>query len=209
MKSSNEAMADEIRHNRSAFLGTHDINPDDTTLVRLEYTGADYRRYQTIGDDAKGDGIVRPSSVVADALVVTNPGHALLLPLADCIGAVLHDPARDILMVSHLGRHNLEQHGGTASVGYLAKYLKVDPTNLTVWLSPAAGQTNYPLYAFDNRSLHDVAVEQLVAAGVLRANITVSSIDSSIDQNYYSHSQFLKGKRPTDGRFAIVAVLRD
>lgn len=192
---------------RTAFLQQHGIAPSDATLVQLTYDGNDFCRYYAVTNDDKGDGITRAASRDADALVVTQPGHALLLPLADCIGAVIHDPTQNILMLSHLGRHNLEQFGGTKSIEFLVEKYASNPKDLTVWLSPAAGQQSYPLYAFDNRSLHDVATEQLLAAGVLAKNITTSPIDSATDPNYFSHSQFLKDNRENDGRFAVVAML--
>lgn len=193
---------------RTAFLAKHDIRPDDTTLVHLVYEGADYLRYQTLDDDARGDGITQPASFIADGMVVTKPGHALFLPLADCVGAVIHDPVKNLLMLTHLGRHNLEQHGGNKSVEYLIHEFDSDPKQLIVWLSPAAGKVKYPLFAFDNRSLHDVTIEQLVAAGISPDNITASPIDTTSDENYFSHSEFLQGHRKTDGRFAVVCVMR-
>ncbi len=193
---------------RRTFLRRHDIDETATTLVQTTYGGDDYCRYFTSDDSQKGDGIIRGTSVNADGLVVTNPGHALFLPLADCIGVVIHDPTQNILMLSHLGRHNLEQSGGMHSIEYMVRVHGSDPTKLTIWLSPAAGQMFYPLHAFGNRSLHDVATEQLIDAGVLAQNITVSPIDSAANPAYYSHSQFLQGNRSTDGRHAVVAVLR-
>lgn len=193
---------------RSAFLRSNGIDAQDTTLVEVVYESSDFCRYQTLTDSDKGDGITRYPTIAADALVVTKPDHALFLPLADCVGAVIHDPTRDILMLSHLGRHNLEQYGGANCIRYLIKEHGSNPKDLTVWLSPAAGKDSYPLYSFDNRSLHDVSIEQLSEAGVSRKNIAVSPIDSAADTNYFSHSQFLKGKREADGRFAVVALVR-
>jgi copper oxidase (laccase) domain-containing protein len=192
---------------RHAFLQKNSIDPDKTTLVNLVYEGDNYTRYSTINDSLKGDGITRDSSIIADALVVTKPNHALLLPLADCIGAVVHDPIQSILMLSHLGRHNLEQYGGTRCIEYLVEKHSCDPKNLTIWLSPAAGADNYPLFSFNNRSMHDVAAEQFIAAGVASQNITTSPIDTTFDHQYFSHSQFLVGNRDTDGRHAVVAMM--
>ena len=192
---------------RTAFLQENNVDPADTTLVNLTYETDDFCRYETVTDEQKGDGITRSASIEADAAVVTRPGHALLLPLADCIGAVIHDPTTTILMLSHFGRHNLDQSGGTVCINYLVDKHGIDPKNLTVWLLPAAGKDYYPLYAFDNRSLHDVAIEQLIAAGIQPQNITASPVDSAADANYFSHSQFLKGNRETDGRFAIIAMM--
>lgn len=193
---------------RQAFLKQHDIAANDTTLVQVTYETDDFCRYVTLTNDDRGDGITRPPTYAADALVVTQPGHALFLPLADCIGAVIYDETQHILMLSHLGRHNLDQQGGTKCIDYLVEKHGSDPKNLTVWLSPAAGKRSYPLYAFDNRSLHEVAAEQLVVAGITKQNITVSLVDSAADNHYFSHSQFIKGNRDSDGRHAVVAVLR-
>lgn len=197
-----------IRQHRIAFLEKNNINPADTTLHTLTYEGDDYCRYITLGDDAKGDGIVRDATINADAVVVTNTNHALMLPLADCVGAVIHDPTKKILMLAHLGRHSLEQHGGTRCIKYLVDNHGVNPSNLTVWLSPAAGKDSYPLHAFDERGMREVAIEQLMNGGVAPENIDASLIDTTLDPTYYSHSEFLQGRRDEDGRFAIVAVMR-
>lgn len=193
---------------RTVFLEKHGIKPEDTTLVHLVYEGNDYTRFVTADDNLKGDGIVRPPSIVADGVATTEKNAALLLPLADCIGVVLHDSEREVLMLSHLGRHNLEQQGSTKSVEYMIEQFGCDPKNITVWLSPAAGKEHYPLYSFDGRGMHEVAIEQLLAAGILPENITASDIDVTINENYFSHSEFLKGNRKTDGRFAVVAIIR-
>lgn len=203
----NDSDESVARATRIKFLQKNQINPADTTLLRLIYGGDDYLRYGQLSDEDKGDGIVRDSVINNDALVVTKPGHAIMLCLADCIGAVLYNESADILMVSHLGRHSLEQFGGTKSVEYLTEKYNVDPKNLKVWLSPAAGEQNYPMRAFDSRGLHEVAVEQLTKAGVPVENIDVSPVDTTMDENYFSHSQFLKGNQETDGRFAIVAIM--
>jgi copper oxidase (laccase) domain-containing protein len=208
MKSTDKSYA-SVLPARQKFLETHDIKPEDTTLLQLVYETEDFCRYITLTDDNRGDGITRQATIVSDALVTTRPSHALFLPLADCIGAVLYDPDTSVLMVSHLGRHNVEQGGGSKSVQYLVKNHDVNPKNLKVWLSPAAGKDNYPLHAFDNRGLHEVATEQLITAGIVPGNIDTSPIDTTTDTTYFSHSEFLKGHRDTDGRFGVVAVMRD
>jgi copper oxidase (laccase) domain-containing protein len=192
---------------RARFLQNNGIDPSDTTLVRVKFEGNNYKRYLIANDSLKGDGIVRESTTECDAIVTTDFKHALFLPLADCIGTVIYDEDKHLLMVSHLGRHSLEQFGGTTSINYLIEKFSVDPKNLKIWLSPSAGKESYPLFTFSNRSLHQVAFEQLTNAGVLPKNIEVSLIDSAKSDEYFSHSQFLKGNQATDGRFAIVAYM--
>ncbi len=195
--------------NRTNFLQKNGLSPENTTLHTLSYGGDDYCRYLELTDELKGDGILRDSTVDADAVVVTKPEHAVLLPLGDCVGAVIHDTYQNIVMVSHLGRQNLEQHGGTKCVKHLVDKYGVNPNNLTAWLSPAAGKDNYPMEAFDGRGLQDVAMEQLLNAGIPPTSISITKDDTTTDVNYFSHSEFLKGHRPEDGRFCIVAIMHE
>lgn len=198
--------SETARQNRCSFAEKSDINPADTTLHTLGYDTTDFCRYTKLEIADKGDGMLRESTINADAVVVTQPGHAVLLPLADCVGAVIHDIAQNILMVSHLGRHSLEQHGGSKSIKHLVETYGSNPISLKVWLSPAAGRGNYPLEAFEGRSLQEVAMNQIMNMGISPDNIQLSPIDTTLDPTYYSHSEFLKGHRDTDGRFCILAM---
>jgi len=192
---------------RTKFLQKNGIDPAKTTLVGIEYDTKNYKNYKMISDNEKGDGIITESAIIADALVVNKTNHALFLPLADCIGAVLYIKSKNILMLSHLGRHSLEQFGGTESVNYLINNFNIEPVDIAIWLSPSAGKDNYPLTTFNNRSLQDVAIEQFVSTGIPIDNITKSNTDTTTNDKYYSHSQYLKGKRNSDGRFAIIATI--
>jgi hypothetical protein len=194
--------------NRQAFLERLGMNPGRTVLVALRYEGDDYCRYHTIGETMAGDGIVTPPSMVSDALFTTTPDLALFLPIADCIGAVLYDPVRHVLGLSHLGRHNLIGQGGAKSVRYMVEQFGSDPAAIVVFMSAAAGRAQYPLYDFDGRSLHDVAAEQLFSAGVSARHLTVDPADTTSEATLFSHSAFLKGQRMLDGRQAIVATMR-
>ena len=197
--------------NRIAFFETLDLDPAQATLVQVTYDGVtNFTRYETIDETYQSEGILAPySDLVADGLVVVRPGHTLFLPLADCIGAIIYDTENQILMMSHLGRHSLEVDGATKSIQYIQDQFGAEPANLQVWLSPAVGAASYPLHDFDGRSLHAVATEQLVRAGVELSRIEVSSVDTASDDQYFSHSQFAAGRRETDGRFGIIAMMRE
>ncbi len=201
----------ETFQNRLAFLRQTDIEATQATLVQVSYEDTtDFARYVVVDDSHQGEGMLSPvSSVHADALIAARPDQALFLPLADCIGAILYDPVNRILMVSHLGRHSIEDDGGQQSVAYLVDAFDCNPADVQVWLSPAAGGDNYPLRSFDGRSLHDVATSQLISAGVKREHIEVSPVDTTEHDQYYSHSAYLAGRQATDGRFAIIAMMRE
>lgn len=197
-------------YNRIEFLQANDIEPTHTTLLQVTYDTTDFCRYHVIDDDRQGEGIHEPvSTLQADALVVTRPDHAIFLPLADCVGAIIYDPKNHIMMVSHLGRHSIEQGGATKSIEYLVENFDSVPSDLLIWLSPAAGGENYPLHAFVNRSMHQVVTGEFLKLGVPFDRIEVSDIDTTESDDYFSHSEFKAGYRDFDGRFAIVAMMRD
>jgi polyphenol oxidase len=199
---------DEVVKSRRRFLRDIGIDTAHATLVAVTYDTDNFAKYRIVSHHDEGVGMEDAELIqYADALVVTQSNHALFLPLADCVGAILYDPTRRVLMVSHLGRHSVEVNGGAKSVEYLKETQHVDPSNLLVWLSPAVGSATYPLNAFDGRSLHEVIVEQLTKAGVLKDTIEVSRVDTAANDEYFSHSEYLKGNRDISGRFAIVAMM--
>lgn len=200
---------DEVQANRLAFLGQMGIEPVQATLLQVTFEDeTNFTRYKIIEDEHAGEGMLEAvSSLKADALIATRPEQAIFLPLADCVGTVIYDQTNQILMVSHLGRHSVEQAGGRKNIEYLASEFDSDPRDLLVWLSPAAGKENYPLHAFNGQGLHEVIIRQMQEAGVSRNNIEASHIDTTESDDYFSHSEFVAGNQPDDGRFAIVAMM--
>lgn len=200
---------DEVRHkNKAIFLNRHGVQIEQSVLVALTYEGQDFKRFYSISSEQAGDGMVRESSIVSDALFTNAKNVALFLPIADCIAAVLYDPIRQVVGLAHLGRHNLLQQGGAAVVEYMQSDYGSAPSEVQVWLSPAAGRENYPLHDFDNRSLHEVALEQLTSAGILSSNVQIDLRDTTKDTGLFSHSEYLRGNRSLDGRQAVVAMMR-
>lgn len=194
--------------NRQHFLAKLDISPDSAILVHLVYEGDDYCRYYTVSTVDGGEGIVRPPTLVSDALFTEDSNVALLLPIADCVGAVLYDPIQNVLGVAHLGRHNLVQRGGVRMIEYMEQMFGSRPADVSVQLSPAAGKLAYPMYDFNDRGLHDVSLEQLLSAGITENHITIDGRDTTTDPTLFSHSQFLKGEQEVDGRHAVLAMLK-
>ena len=199
--------SENVLANRSGFLASHSISPEQTVLVHLVYKGDNYCRYDEVNSSDGGDGITHSPTRVNDALFTRESGVALFLPLADCVGVVLVDEKQHVLGVSHMGRHNLEQSGARRSVEYMQSQFGSNAADITIYMSPAASKKNYPLFAFANRSMHEVAYEQFVEAGILPQKIQTATEDTTTDPKYFSHSEYLKGHRETDGRHALVAQL--
>ncbi|HYG83539.1 MAG TPA: laccase domain-containing protein [Verrucomicrobiae bacterium] len=200
---------EDLAKNRQRFLELVGISPEHTTQIIVTFDSDHYRRYRTADASEKGHGIHKTHGQPSDALAVTEPNHALLLPLADCVGAILYDPKQQVLMVSHLGRHSTEERGAKANITFLKEHHGCNPKDVLVWLSPAVGSETYPLHAFHGRSLQEVNKEQFLEAGILPENIEVAEVDTALHEGYYSHSQYLQQQEAKRGRFVIVAMMRE
>lgn len=199
MKDGSELMTPEAVRNREQFLKRCGMSPERAAVHFADFSTDDYCVYKeaTAG--------LMPGVDGASTQAVNQP---ILLPLADCVGAVLYDPIHHAMMVSHLGRHSTEQQGGVKSVGHMTDCYDSEPEELLVWLGPSPNSADYPLWKFNNRGFTEVLLDQLQQAGIRRSHIEVSSADTATNLHYFSHSQFLKGRQTVDGRFAIIAELR-
>lgn len=201
--------------NREKFLSRHNIDfntavrVDVNTLTRATVTyDANFCRYAEVSEEMAGDGMRDKASQDLDGLVTTRGNQALVLGVADCVGAVLFDPIKSVLMVSHLGRHSLEQNGAQRSVEYLVEHYGSTVKDIQVWLSPAPAKEWYQIWALDNKGMKEATLEQLKAAGIQDENITNDTRDTVTDLDFYSYSEFLKGNRKEDGDHMIVAIMR-
>lgn len=195
---------DEVWDNQRRFIESAGGRLDQTAFVYVTYDdGDDFCRYR----EAKADDFGTTTNQPCDALITQTKGVGLFLPVADCCAVVLYDPVTKTLMLSHVGRHSVEQYGARKSVEYLTSHYEIDSKNLMAWLSPAAGADSYPIFARDNRSLHDLIIDDLAADGVSKEHIEVSLIDTTTDTNYFSYSEYKQGKRPADGGFAVFAMM--
>ncbi len=209
MKKAN--MPDELKKdvdsNRKNFLQVLNIQPEQTVLVSLTYEKNDFTVYDVVTAEDSGKGIIKDGEPFTDALVTADKNVALFLPIADCVGAILYDPVKEVLMVSHLGRHSTEQYGASKNIEYLSRIFGSHPGDILVWCSPSPGVGSYPLYAFENKSLADVNKQHFIDSGIKEYNIEICTVDTSSDKNYFSYSEFIKGNRDVDGRFAVVAMI--
>ncbi len=202
-----EPESQPIQDNRSRWFASHGFSTKDATRVFVTFDDTeDFCRYSIVGDNEKGQGMADDDVVHADALVTTTPGHVLFLPVADCIATTIFDEEHGVLMLTHLGRHSLEQDGGVRSVEFLAKQFGSRPEALRVWTTPSINREVYPIFKLNNVGMKDAFFEQMNRAGVPRASIIDNDADTEADPRYYSYSEFLKGHKP-EGSHAMLAVM--
>lgn len=200
---------EQAYQNRQNWLKKCGINIEDTSRISLSYEGDDYCRYHILKSSEKGLGMKDIGMSDADALITTDKNHAMFLTLADCVGTVLYDKANDVLMLTHLGRHSLEQKGFVKSFEFLKETYGTKAANVSVWLSPAANKNAYQIYSMDNMGLKEVLYEQLEEVGIRPESVIDNTGDTVTDPTLFSHTEFVAGRQEIDGRQAIVAINLD
>lgn len=207
MKAGSEETDEEIYENRRKFLAREMIAMQASVLCGVTYDREDFTQYAVVRSRDKGRGMMLDTEmIIADGIATDEKNIALFLPLADCAGVVLYDPARQPrVMLAHMGRHSMEQYGAEKCVKFMHDKFGSKPEDILVWVGPTPNGQEYPLWKRDNKSFRDAILEDLTRAGISHDHIEVSDVDTVKDTNYFSHSEYLKGNRDSDGRFAIVA----
>lgn len=194
--------------NRRQWLKSQGIDSRDATRVRVTFTDGDnYCRYREVTEEDKGEGMTNADIQPADALVTTTAGHALFLPVADCVATTIFDEEHGVLMLSHLGRQSLEQQGGLKSIKYLEEVYGSKVEHLKIWLSPTVSKEVYKIYKLDDMGMKEALYEQLQEAGIDFGNVVDNAEDTDSNHDFFSYSEYLKGNRQEDGCFAMVAMI--
>lgn len=191
----------EIIKNQEKLGRVLGLNGERVARVRTVYDGREeYVDYQEIvPEDLPKYTVLNPEKQIAvsDGLVTKSFDIGILLPLADCIGAVVFDEEHEVLGLLHAGRQNIEQEGPKRFIEFLVRKFNSEPGKLKMYFSPHA--VNYQIQKLDNKTMPEAAKEQLINAGVLLENIIDPGIDTVSSENFPSNSGGDKTQR-----FAVV-----
>ena len=208
---------DEILENRTRFVSDRGFDYQNCANQIIEY--GDDKTYDVIAIAAASDIRREIPGISADAIIVKEPQVGVFLPVADCVATVAYDTVRQVFAVMHLGRHSTL----AKLMDKTLRAMKNDgsnPEDIIIWMGPSVQGTHYRLQYFTQE--HDpewqgfyskdedgylIDMQQYNASraqyqGVPRANIHISSVNTAVNDNYFSHSQ-----GDTNGRFAVVAWL--
>ncbi len=167
--------------------------------------------------------IETPASFVADGLMTTARGVALLATYADCLPVLFYEPRVGAVGLVHAGWKGIVQEVVTKQVRAMQQDLDADPARLVVYVGPSiqaccfdvpddvwdqfqhlkGGRAACVRFGSVKRvSLQQVCVAQLVAVGVPEHNIEVSAECTSCDrQSFYSH------RRDGENRQGAIAAM--
>lgn len=173
---------------------------DNVARIRIIYNGRDcFTEFAEIVKDNLSEYNIENSEKiipVSDGLITRDKEVGILLPLADCLGAVVFDEKQKIVGLLHAGRQNVEQNGPRKFIEYFVNNFGSNAPDLKIYFSPYA--LNYRIIKLD-KNLGEAAKEQFVDAGVLLDNIIDPKIDTVSNDNFPSNSS-----GDTTKRFAVV-----
>lgn len=191
----------DVIENQEKLGKTLELDGDKIARIRTIYDDREsFTDYCEITDRNVSEyAIINPEKQipVSDGLIVSSSDVGILLPLADCLGIVVFDEQHQRVGLLHSGRQNIEQYGPKKFIEHFMKNVGSNPGELKVYFSPHA--LNYQIFKFDNKTLSEVAREQLTEAGVLSENIIDYRVDTVKNTNLPSNSSGDKTRR-----FAIV-----
>lgn len=197
--------------------------PDELALIRCTYDRDTFDKIAHIDDKStlwKSDVNNR---FHVDAMITSNRDITLAVPVADCLCVITFDPIKQVLAIAHLGRHGTVDNLVEKVISVMKTDYDCNPTNLLCYLSPSIKQESYGLDYFDMSSnalwrplckeiggkvhidIPGYNYNALVAAGVPKSNIEVSSVNTATSSNYGSH--FINARDPSksDYRFLVTA----
>ncbi|MEI6581388.1 MAG: polyphenol oxidase family protein [bacterium] len=214
----------EVTASRSKYLSMQGIDPNRAVAISLvhgnlvvEVTNDDTGNL--LNQDEQGN-------ITADGLITSTPGLALFMVVADCIPIVIYDTRLKILALVHAGRKGVELNILGSAVKQMIQKGS-NPEDIIIKTGPAIAPESY---VFDNTTEIDTdfwagnlaygpdkkyhmdtknkLFEQALELGIAKNNITISTIDTFTNKNYFSHRRSLStGEK--EARFAAYAMIKN
>ena len=196
-------------------------------LVRCTYTRPTFDEIQVIDASSTMWNSTPDNRYNVDAFVTNTSNITLSIPVADCLCLVMFDPIAQALGIAHLGRHGTVDNLAEKLVSVMINQYKCHATNLLCYLSPSIKLENYGLDYFDKiddpqwsalykshsgKIFIDIPgynVRKLLAQGIPKENIEISTIDTATDPNYGSHYMHERDKTKSNFRFLVSATISE
>jgi hypothetical protein len=207
---------EDVLKNRNKFLSKHGIDPENCVAMRVD----DKDVVLEVLDSKNNE-------VYADALITAVPNIFLMLVTGDCLPIVCHDPVHGAIGLGHGSRMSTDKKLARKIIDAMTEKFESKPQDMRVFIGPGARKESYRLKdpeqkksaewrqfleeLPDGETGVDMAgynVEQLLDAGLSRANIQVSPIDTISSSDFFSHYRSVKTGE-AEARFVSIVGIRN
>lgn len=216
--------AQEVISDREKFLDKLGLTLDDCVMMNLDHVDTVRR----VGRDDLGQAMrCGEDSETADALVTNEPGVNLFFLTADCIPAVLYDPAKKVLAAVHLSWITTDLNLVQKTVVKMGEWFGTEAEDILVYMGPGIQKESYKFEVLkqdenspwgdfiekEDDGLYHVDVlgynkKQLIDVGVKESSIYTSGIDTFQSPKYFSHYRSARSTEE-EARFATVVGIKN
>lgn len=132
-----------------------------------------------------------------DALITNKPNICLMLLTADCLPASLYDPFKKVVTLVHLSKKTTSRNLAKKVINLLAENFGANPKGIVSQFGPYIHKESYMIdLAAEN-------IKQFTDLGVLKENITISSINTYTSLDYFSYRKS-QDQKIKEGRFTTI-----
>ena len=215
--------ATEVTASRSKYLFDQGIDPTDCVAISLVHGNLVVEVSKNDATDLLDKN--QQAGIIADGLMTSTPGLGLFLAVGDCMPVVVYNSKLKILALLHAGRKGVELNILDSAI----KQMIQKGSNVADIIIESGPSISAESYVFDNTTEIDTALwsgnlsygsdkkyhmdvkkkflEQALALGIPKKNITISTIDTFTNKNYFSHRRSL-ATGEYEGRFAVIAHIK-
>lgn len=212
----------EVLENRTKFLERFGIAYQEHIAMRCDHGDI----ISLVDDRNEAMGATSQEEQIRSEVLVTQKKHvALMLFTADCQPVSFYDPVTQTIALAHISRKTLTAKLPQKTVHFLKQKLAVDPANVLVIIGPSIQKESYafplplaeehPLLVphteekdgFAHIDLIGANLDQLIASGINKENITVSA-DDTASPEYFSYFMMKKNNASQEARMATILLMR-
>ena len=176
-----------------------------------------------VDSSKKGCGMLTKGGMQADCLIVNETRLFLFMLTGDCLPIIVRDQQRGIIALAHISRSNTSQLFAQTIIQMMIADYGCQVSDLKVTIGPCIHKESYIKQNVPEQAmpgwreftttttrgsvmidLLGYNIQQLVGAGIVRDQMSISTIDTAQSDNYYSHRRSVRNGEP-EGRFATVA----
>ena len=218
---------DNSLQNREQFLMNNGIDFKNHVCMKCDHgeqittvnRSTENQKDGTFGSKTQED------MLLSEVLVTQEKGLALMLLTADCMPVSLYDPITQTIALAHFSRETISKNLPQKTISLLRERFAVDPANLLINVGPYIHTDSYSFPAnnhniqsnilpftkeIDDKNFVDLIAacnQQLTQAGVELANIAVSTINTHVSPNHFSHYAS-RTQNTLKGRLATVLMMK-
>ena len=159
-----------------------------------------------------------------DGFITDQPGVGLMIQQADCQAVLCFDPARKLVGAVHSGWRGSVQNIVAKMINTMKEKFSSNPVDIMAIISPSLGPccaefVNYKkelpadfhkfMIGENHFDFWQISRAQLIAAGLIDANIQSLDICTSCDENFFSYRRACREADGKTGRHCSLIMLED